>query len=468
MIIHIDSSDELNTIVHRIRDEQASEILLVIPQENRILRNEINFQLLVKYGKEAKKELSIKTSDSVIAANAYKYNLMVLMDESAATKDAENDVGNKKRSQRQQRKLRQDRLIVILLVIAAVLGLTYYNLPKALIIVTPATNEFTEELVYELAQIDGLDLLEAKVTLTRQTPATGRKTEGISAARGVVTLVNQSQNNVLVDQGTIVATSSGVQFKTVNEVVIPAVKTEYFMDIPTGLTAGRGEVDIEAVDLGTRGNVSAGRIVNIAGYDLDVRNFDPITGGEDVVIQVASDSDLKRAQNSVERDGRDLIIAQLQDQVGDRFLVSDTLSYSVEWNNSSEVDEETNEVIATGVYKGEVYAVDSHRLANQVSESLMSFIPSNFTIEPDTFVFNNLSVTNNEPKQINVTVSVQISGIIDTEGLAYALAGQSRDYLDNVINDNPEIGTIQIEQGASDKLPRLPRWLKIEIGQPVY
>ena len=60
MIIYVDPVDELNTIVHRIRMEKDSEILLVVPPENWVLRDEINVKLLAKYAKDSQKQLIIQ------------------------------------------------------------------------------------------------------------------------------------------------------------------------------------------------------------------------------------------------------------------------------------------------------------------------------------------------------------------------------------------------------------------------
>lgn len=55
MIIYVDPADELNTIVHRIRLEEDSEIVLVVPPENWALRDRINIKLLAKYAKDSQK-----------------------------------------------------------------------------------------------------------------------------------------------------------------------------------------------------------------------------------------------------------------------------------------------------------------------------------------------------------------------------------------------------------------------------
>ena len=111
---------------------------------------------------------------------------------------------------------------------------------------------FKYTLQVPLDGLDGIELASVQTLLTRRTPATGRKIVGISRAVGAVTLINQSQSEAAVAKGTILETGSGILFRTTKDVVVPAVTTQYFMDIPTGLTAGKAEVEIEAVEAGSQ------------------------------------------------------------------------------------------------------------------------------------------------------------------------------------------------------------------------
>ena len=92
---------------------------------------------------------------------------------------------------------------MVLLVLAAMLGLAYCHLPKAIIVVSPKLIDFSETIELPLAQLEGAELVAVQTTLTRRTPAPGRKTVGITAARGVVTLINPSHSEVVVHTGSI-------------------------------------------------------------------------------------------------------------------------------------------------------------------------------------------------------------------------------------------------------------------------
>lgn len=469
MIIYVDPVDELNTIVHRIRMEKDSEILLVVPPENWVLRDEINVKLLAKYAKDSQKQLIIQTGDPLVIKYAEANQIPVVCDESAAAKDEDSPEMQERRRRQNHSRGISDRVFVLLLTLTALLGFAYYHLPKAVVVVTPKLDNFRETLQLPLNELSGVEQGIVQTTLTRKTPATGRKTVGITRASGAITLINQSQNEVLVAEGTIVETGSGILFRTSEDVVVPAVTTQYFMDIPTGLAAGRAEVGIEAVEPGSRGNVAAGRIDNVRGYDLEVRNMDPTSGGEDVVLQVAAQSDIERVQSMVRRDSEQELLDAMLAELEGRVIIDESFKIDIEWTSVTEIGEETSEVYATGVCIGRAYLVDTGALSSQVADRLAALVPDGFIINPHSVVINSVNIIGTDAGlHLSLDVSAVIEGSVDAELLAQQLAGKDETEFAAVIAANPGVGGIYIENGAKDKLPQLPRWLKIKVEQPVY
>ncbi len=474
MIIYLDPTDELNVIIHQIRQASASELRLVVPKENLALRNQINVELLAKYAKSSNKKIAVQSSDPLVLKYLEANGIEAIRDESAATTDDDEDSSPSLdqpslRRRKQGKRSGYDRLIVILIIVAAILGLTYYHLPKVVISVTPSVLDFAKSIQVPLGELDGVEKATAEVTLTRKTPATGRKIVGISPARGVITLVNQSQTEVLVKKDTLVETGSGIQFKTVADVLVPGVATQYFMDIPTGLSAGRAEVEIVAVESGSQGNVATGRIGVIHGYDLELRNFDPTTGGEDITLQVVTEADIERAQALVIRDGEQELKSTLFAKQGDLVLIEDTLTLNVQWGNMSEIDAETSEVSVSGLCHGEVYLVDMTVLGEQMASLLTAQVPAGYVINPDTLVLDDLILLDATAEvELKIHARALIQGRIDPLWLATELAGKDQGGIEAVLAANPVIGELIIESGAKDKLPNLPRWLKINVEEPSY
>lgn len=500
MTIYVDPMDELTTIVHRIRTAPDPEIVLVVPPGNWALRNAINLKLLAKYAQDSQKQLAIKTSDPLVIMYAEANQIAVVgngaeaeqencgeaaadagldeaetgsfVEEAAAAKDDDDkSSGYRGRENRRgsSKKAGYERLFVVLLVLAAMLGLAYCHLPKAIIVVSPKLIDFSETIELPLAQLEGAELVAVQTTLTRRTPATGRKTVGITAARGVVTLINQSQSEVLVKKGSIVETGNGVKFQTASDVVVPAVQTQYFMDIPTGLIAGKAEVEIIAVEPGIRGNVAAGRINSIQGYNLEVRNLEPTTGGEDVVLQVAAEEDLERAKAMVSRDSAQELLESIKARLDGRVLLEDTFQSEIQWVNMSQAGEETSEVFASAVCLGKAFLIDTERIGEEVARALAAKVPEGFAIDPGTVELVEVRLAAGESEfRLRVQAQAVIKGIINPSELADQLAGKDAAEFQEVVAANPAIARIHIENGAADKLPALPRWLKVKIEEPVY
>ena len=58
--------------------------------------------------------------------------------------------------------------------------------------------------------------------------------------------------------------------------------------------------------------------------------------------------------------------------------------------------------------------------------------------------------------------------MITPNELADMLAGRDVGEFPDVLAADPAIARIEVENGVKDKLPTLPRWLKIKVEQPSY
>lgn len=168
------------------------------------------------------------------------------------------------------------------------------------------------------------------------------------------------------------------------------------------------------------------------------------------------------------RDGERKLNASLQEQAGQRWVLNDTFEVKTEWTDMSTVGEETSDVYVSGVCTGQVYMLDSYKLSEHVSEKLSAEIPSGFVIDADTIVFDNLRLIYDEDLKMGISAWAVIHGAVDTISLANELAGREQSELETVMDSHPTIADIYIESGVGDKLPKLPKWLRIKVEQPIY
>ncbi len=190
-----------------------------------------------------------------------------------------------------------------------VLGVTWYLLPQATVIIVPARQTVISSV--ELAARTGIDepdylnmLVPARVVQARvegygTTPTTGLDDAPVGRATGVVTFINKTGREITVPQGTIVRTTFGenVRFRTLEEVVVPAGVGQQV------------QAKIEAVEPGLIGNVPALTINEIEGpLNISLRVSNPFNteGGTVERVATVTQEDKDRLKNE--------LLAQLQQQ----------------------------------------------------------------------------------------------------------------------------------------------------------
>jgi hypothetical protein len=139
---------------------------------------------------------------------------------------------------------------------------------------------------------------------TKQGEATGHRTKR-TAATGIVTFINYSDADVFVPAGTPVSANGDVVFLTTQAVTVP--DSNFFF-------TGVADAPVRAVNKGSAGNVEANAIDRIEDRDVDralrgqgpddrrVRNQNPMTGGDEVEQVVVRQIDVRRASNAITAD----------------------------------------------------------------------------------------------------------------------------------------------------------------------
>lgn len=462
MIIQIQPSDELNTIIHQLQQTPDEQITLTASEEMVLLRDPLFWQVIADYSERLGKHITLDSRDPAACRLAHQSGLTVTEEHLLAAADEETQGPAHKKSRRVV-----ERLSVILLIAAACLGIIYLTLPKVTLVVTPAVESFTHVLNFPLGSLAAAELVEKQISLTRSTSATGRQTVGVAKAVGEIVLINQSEQSIIVPQGTIVTTASGTPFQTTADVEVPGLSTQYFMGIPVGLQAGQAVAAIEALTPGSIGNVAEGRVEKIVGFDLTVRNPEPTRGGADTVLQVAVSDDLMRARQIVERDAELLLAAQIEEELIDSFrlFLADTLRVELDWGNETTPGEETAEVFTTAVARGRAYILDENQLMSEVRAALNHMQPKGYSVIGSSVQISELesfAVDGNEI--LRLTVSGQSQAEIVPEEIIGYLLGAAVAHLEELAEEIPAIAGLEVKDYDGDYLPKRPRWLHVEVN----
>ena len=199
------------------------------------------------------------------------------------------------------------RLVAILVATLVVLTAgAAFAAPTATIIVSPVSRPLGP-LEYDLragpnnADINATTLGPANITAKFNGTASGSRTEE-TKAKGIERFTNQSTSDIKIPLGTIVRTPEGVQFRTLRDENLPRSTIVIF---PPSVNFGTVDIQIEAVDPGTKGNVDAKRInVSPNPGQYTVENPVATTGGDTKKIPIVQLSDYDLAASRAETELR--------------------------------------------------------------------------------------------------------------------------------------------------------------------
>lgn len=461
MIIHVQPEDELNTIIHRMQDAPVEHVTLVVAGDGGVVREALTWRMVAHYGQRWGKEISVDTSDPVVADLVRAAGLEVVSRELTAAAQDEEEA----RSGRTRRIV--ERLSVLLLIAAACLALIYVSVPKVTVVVTPAVEPFAHVLTFPLASLAAAEVVETEFVLMRSTKATGQQVLGISKAVGEVVLINQSQESVFVPRGTIVTTASNTPFQITADVEVPGVATQYFMGIPVGIQAGQATAPIEALLPGSGGNVAEGRIIEIVDFDLDVRNPEPTRGGADTILTVAAEGDLVRVREMVQRDAGQMVLTELRSKISGRYtLLADSVQIGLEWEEHTPLGAETEEVFAAAKVTGKGYALDTERFAGEVERVLGELLPTGHVLIPQTLQYGAGEVVENTLLQL--VVEGMSRAEVQREEVADKVLGAAVAELDIIAGEVPAVARLEVRDYTGEYLPRLKRWLNVVVAEPEF
>ena len=370
-LVYLDVDDEITSAAARIRATEAERITLVLPYGSRLATSRINFRLLAREATERGKRLEIVCADATARALAAAAGLPVhasvaayeARDEpgtgepstngsdapSAGAQDAvaattaqlalpelagdESPTAAITLPRRSSPRVPlvgpsrppiQPRVAVAagvgVVVAVLILGLLALQLlPAATIVLHPRSQgvgpvSLTVEARPDVLQPDTANLaipaqrftfpLEASDTFT----ATGTKAVDTKAT-GNVTFTNYDTSaGNRIPAGSIVSTKDGIDFATLDDVIVPA--SPIFPFPPS-----KSSVGVEAVKPGPSGNVDADTITVVPRTEnkhlLDVTNEDPTRGGAHEDRTVVSADDIANAQVALE----DALQVELDSQV---------------------------------------------------------------------------------------------------------------------------------------------------------
>lgn len=317
-VIYLDPGDRIASMRGKLEAAQGDVIAVVVPRGVSLLRNPFALEFLRRYSARRGREFFIVTKDKVTAAQAREAGFEVLPSLEDVAQGAPEEEETPAPAPEEARPFWLGLKGVILA--GSSLGLfgfllvgVFFLIPSATIILKPNSWIVSETLsITANVRAGSVDhasgqiparIVESLVETVGRTEARGKRFEPDKPATGQVTFINRSGENVVVPEGTRVGTSTGAQFITKSEVTLPAVPHS------------TAQVDIEAVEPGTSGNVAELTINQIWGGELalklSVLNEVATDGGSDKEIRYVTVEDQEKLRQKVREAAKGEGLSQL-------------------------------------------------------------------------------------------------------------------------------------------------------------
>jgi len=385
-------------------------------------------------------------------------------------------------------------IILILLLVAA---LAYgYLAPTADVTITLPSQTFNTPLALTAAANSPQDAAQQTVraenvafdmSLSKTGHVTGSKQVGTTPATGQVVFTNHGSQSVDIPNGTIIATSSGVQFMTTSDVLVPTVGSNIGNAIPD---------PVQSLNTGTSGNVSAGSITVIptesmskitqangnAQVNVSVSNPAAITNGGVGSAPAVTQSDVQSLKAA--------LVQQLQQQAK-TWLAEQGQNGNVTGQPVQMVTDvatpAVGQVAANGSVSEQVHlhmtvllvrSADLRAVAQAVFNDAASKLKANYALAPGQKVsLNKATVKNCKPSTgtTSLTLCYMASGPIapqiPVQQVRDALAGKTvkdaKDYLNSITLGVGSVNTppvINIQPGFFPWLPFWPQHITIHMN----
>ncbi|MBC7875786.1 MAG: baseplate J/gp47 family protein [Anaerolineales bacterium] len=343
-IITLESHDDLISVRDKFSWAKTPRILLVWPKYEKVTLRLLDLKVLQRHADSLGAQLGLVTRRANVRRDAESLGIPVF----ASTTTAQKDLWPKNisRSQRipkvPRRDLRQvrdtvyekeaswrisllGRVITFTAGVIAVLIVAGLFVPSATLTLYPQSQ--TQSVVIPVSASESVDSVSVtgviparplSVKVNAEQSLTVRSVIAIPKikSKGIVRFTNLGQGEVEIPTGTVVVTESSIRFVTLHNTRLLAGVDE-FVDVP-----------IEAMELGTQGNVLADTITIVEGplgLSISVTNPNAITGGVDARLIGADEDDRANLREMVMESLQREAASKLSSQIApDDILLSDT------------------------------------------------------------------------------------------------------------------------------------------------
>lgn len=463
-------------VIDMIQTSRADKIALVIHNEQEILTGKSALKILNNFLQGTNKEIAIITPDKKIGKKLATGGFKVYSNLEDLERSEEIDFNGS------SSKFKLSSFYLVGMIAIIFLAGIYFLYPTVTIEIQPVTETVSQEIVLKGSletstmnwENEVLPIHEFEVTLTDKEviTATGEKIVGVKKASGVVKFINENKEKVVIPEGTMVKTASGIKFKTLKDIEIPPLKVDYLMDVPVGMKAGQAEVKIESLVKGNRANVKTG-VINK--WEKPIKNVyvinpEPTIGGENKRTPIITKNDIDKMKIELEEKIKDKLISKIYKKLGGNYrILEDEIKYTeIDYNFNGKAGDKIDQIEGIGTIQAsgyllrnsEVDKMATHVINDSSKEEQYHLLTHGITVNGI-----NLEKVKDGMYNIKLELNAQVIPKIETTNLAQKLTGKSLGKAVNILTSNQKIQEYKIHN-KRDELPGLRYAIKIVVNQP--
>lgn len=482
--IRLDAALKIEQLVKELINHPDKRVIIEVMEDGSVLKNEVNLRLLKFYADEEEKELIIQANDPGLLSLAQRLGISTLKEveldinmsdrglfpetdsEVAATPEFEKPVKGDV-----SRRWGEWATAILIIVFTLGLALWWFFQPKAVVTVFP---KFQEISFVAKAKIGNTfkdeDILHnelpAKVLVKEadipvQTITSGKKMVGFTKATGKVLLINNTNQPVVLPQGTILTSQTGIGFLTDQEVLIPRKSAKMESGIEVGTVYGKAGVEITAEKKGVAGNLPAKSITRIESkYQrfIKVTNPVPTMNGADKSVAVVTLEDIKKGEDEARRQMQLVGPEVIKTSIGEEYLYLpdleklEVLKISYDQNIGSESDVLQTDLEYRITVLVPLWAGINKFLTKQLECNLPPYFQA--TGQKVELVSANVITSGDEWSELNIEGKGKIRGVLNPKEIKKLIKGKTLEEAQTILLTRNEIAGAKISiAGSGSKLP---------------
>ena len=482
----------IEELVKQIIHSAANQIILEVPAETGLLTNEINLRLLKFYAEEETKEILLNAADPVLIMLARKIGLATISDNltDVSTKEEASYLPAIETPDATQGplpvlqpgfSLKQGGLFIAIPVALFTLAIAvwWFFQPKATILVYSKEESLDFTTVAQISSLESETVpetgkvpakwIEKNSRLEVRTVTTGSKFVGVTAATGRLSLINPTNQPIVVPKQSTVIAKTGMRFFTDQDVMVPKKSTNYRRGVPIGENYGQAEVAITAAQKGSAGNLPAKAINRIDGKMLrflQVTNLVPTSNGTDKQIAVVTLEDVKKGEAEAKRQLELVGPGELSSLITKDFLFLPELVQceTVRLEDTPEIGAEGDELRTVLEYRVTTLAPPVAELSKLLSYHFEKGIPSNFQSSRRKLelVSTKVITTGRQSASIQLIGRGYIKGILNADRIRQWIKGKTILEAKEELTRRNEISDFKIDvAGGGTQLPVFAFQIKV-------